>query len=110
GRISLILGAEKRKEMNNWFLLMGLLAAIAVMISSETTQEKPQTRASNDATQSGASAPAIPRDIAPFFAPPSEFAGQYGDYRSPLKFRDGSEVKSANEWKHRRAEILHDWQ
>ena len=30
--------------------------------------------------------------IAPFFSPPAEFKGQLGDYRSPLKFADGSTV------------------
>jgi len=38
-----------------------------------------------------------------------EWAGQLGDYRSPLLFKDGSEVKTAAQWPLRRAEILADW-
>ncbi|NDE97035.1 MAG: hypothetical protein EB034_01965, partial [Verrucomicrobia bacterium] len=33
--------------------------------------------------------------ISPHFTPPPEFAGQLGNYRSPLLFNDGSRVKSA---------------
>lgn len=42
--------------------------------------------------------------------PPAEWAGQYGDYRSPLLFKDGREVKTPTQWQERRAEILKDWQ
>ncbi|MEO6740753.1 MAG: prolyl oligopeptidase family serine peptidase, partial [Chthoniobacteraceae bacterium] len=44
-----------------------------------------------------------------FFAPPSEFAHDFGDYRSPLTFSDGHTVKTAAEWPERRAEILKSW-
>ena len=47
--------------------------------------------------------------IAPFFQPPSEFAGQFGAYRSPLVFNDGTPVQSAADWRRRRAEILKQW-
>ena len=47
--------------------------------------------------------------IAPFFQPPSEFAGQFGAFRSPLLFNDGTPVKSAADWPRRRAEILRQW-
>ena len=30
--------------------------------------------------------PAIPAKIAPFFSPPPVYAGDFGDYRSPLIF------------------------
>jgi hypothetical protein len=42
-------------------------------------------------------------------APPAEFAGQVSSHRSPLRFDDGSEVKSAADWSRRRAEILQTW-
>jgi hypothetical protein len=48
--------------------------------------------------------------IAPFFQPPSEFADQYGSYRSPLRFNDGTPVTQAGDWPRRRAEILAQWQ
>ena len=44
-----------------------------------------------------------------FTQPPTEFAGQFGSYRSPLKFADGSTVKSADDWARRRKEILATW-
>jgi len=45
----------------------------------------------------------------PFTTPPAEFAGQLGSYASPLRFKDGREVKAAAEWPERRAEILREW-
>lgn len=46
------------------------------------------------------------KKLEPFAQPPEEFAGKFGDYRSPLKFPDGSVVKSADDWTRRRSEIL----
>ena len=47
--------------------------------------------------------------IAPYFEPPEEFAGEMGDYRSPLIFKDGSKVENAEDWQARREEILSEW-
>jgi dienelactone hydrolase len=47
--------------------------------------------------------------IEPFFTPPTQFDGDFGDYSSPLRFADGSAVKDAKGWPRRRAEILADW-
>ena len=49
------------------------------------------------------------KQIAPFFAPPNEFKGDLGNYKTPLKFYDGRPVKTANEWQTRRQEILKTW-
>lgn len=46
---------------------------------------------------------------APFSAMPSEFASQPAAGASPLAFRDGSLVKTAQDWSRRREEILQDW-
>jgi hypothetical protein len=51
----------------------------------------------------------LPKLLAPHFTPPAEFAGKFGEYRSPLKFVDGSEVKSTDDWKRRREEIRNTW-
>lgn len=51
----------------------------------------------------------LPKELKPYFQPPAEFDGKMGSYRSPLKFYDGSEVKSAAEWPKRRAELLAKW-
>jgi hypothetical protein len=50
------------------------------------------------------------KEIAPFFTVPPEFAGRYGNYRSPMQFNDGRMITSADQWKTRRAEILQYWE
>ncbi|MCW0219838.1 MAG: prolyl oligopeptidase family serine peptidase [Prosthecobacter sp.] len=47
--------------------------------------------------------------IAGDFQPPAEYAGQFGDYATPLKFKDGRSVTTPEEWQQRRHEILQDW-
>jgi hypothetical protein len=47
--------------------------------------------------------------ISRYFAPPAEYVGKFGDYRSPLVFHDGSRVKAPGDWQRRRREILADW-
>src|SRR5262249_21635825 len=47
--------------------------------------------------------------LAPFFRPPAEFAGKFGQYKSPLNFPNGRPVKTAGEWRQRRQEILKTW-
>ncbi len=49
------------------------------------------------------------RTIQPFFQPPGAFSNQFGSYRSPLIFDDGSRVESPADWPRRRAEILREW-
>ena len=47
--------------------------------------------------------------IEPFTRPPDEFAGQLGDYKSPLVFADGRNVASPDGWARRRKEIEATW-
>lgn len=47
--------------------------------------------------------------IKPFFRPPQEFQNAYGNFRSPLLFYNGEEVKNRNDWNLRREEILNRW-
>ena len=49
------------------------------------------------------------RQLQPFYQPPAEFAGQFGSYRSPLKFADGTAVQTAADWARRRQELLATW-
>jgi len=51
----------------------------------------------------------IPETIAPYFSPSSELAGDYGNYKSPLIFDDGTKVKTPADWQRRRREILQTW-
>ena len=45
----------------------------------------------------------------PFLQPPPEFKNDFGDYKSPLVFADGTKVTSKEDWLRRRAEILKIW-
>jgi dienelactone hydrolase len=54
-------------------------------------------------------ADALHRKIAPYFAPPKQYANDLGSYRSPLLFDDGSPVKTPADWQKRRGEILKTW-
>jgi len=52
---------------------------------------------------------AVPEIIRPFFAPPAQFAGDFGSYKSPLKFDDGTPVKTPADWQKHRQEMLATW-
>src|SRR5215203_2810048 len=54
-------------------------------------------------------APKLPAKIAPFFQPPPALAKDFGKYKSPLTFDDGTPVKTKNDWTKRRTEILKTW-
>jgi hypothetical protein len=47
--------------------------------------------------------------LAPTFRPPEELASDLGSFRSPLKFYDGTPVKTPEDWQKRRQEILKKW-
>lgn len=51
----------------------------------------------------------LTKQLAPYYQPPKEFAGDFGKYKSPLEFADGTRVKNAEDWQRRRAEILKLW-
>lgn len=58
---------------------------------------------------SAAQAEPLPAQLAPYFEPPAEFVGNFGAFRSPLKFADGREVKTPADWAKRREEIRQRW-
>jgi len=41
---------------------------------------------------------------------PPKYVGDYGKFRSPLKFDDGATVRTPGDWDRRRAEIFSDWE
>ncbi len=43
------------------------------------------------------------------FTPPPKYVNQFGSLNSPLKFYDGKPVKTPEDWKKRRLEILDTW-
>lgn len=49
------------------------------------------------------------QQIAPYFSPPEDFAGDFGSYNSPLRFADGTPARTPEDWQRRRAEILAEW-
>src|SRR5437899_4153094 len=51
-----------------------------------------------------------PPDLAEFFAPPQQYRSDFGKFRSPLVFNDGTPVKTPADWRRRRSEILATWQ
>ena len=86
-----------RMNFSIFFCLVLLLTA-----SKGTLHSQP-----NVDNNSGTSKP--PTEILPFFRPPPEFAGDFGKYRSVLKFYDGTPVKTRSDWERRREEILKTW-
>jgi hypothetical protein len=78
-----------------WFaglaLLVGVLVCPAEVLSWQGDSKK------------------LPDKLAPFFQPPPKLADDFGKYRSPLLFADGSKVKTAADWEKRRQEILKTW-
>ncbi len=50
-----------------------------------------------------------PPQLARFFEPPEAYRGQRGEFRSPLRFDDGTRAKTAEDWSRRRSEILDRW-
>jgi hypothetical protein len=51
----------------------------------------------------------VEAELTDIYFPPSEFAKDFGTYRSPLLFADGHRAKTAAEWAARRKEILQTW-
>ncbi|MBL7152936.1 MAG: prolyl oligopeptidase family serine peptidase [Phycisphaerae bacterium] len=51
----------------------------------------------------------VPGEILSFFSAAGEFVGDFGGYRSPLRFRDGTVVRTAGDWEKRREEIIATW-
>lgn len=48
--------------------------------------------------------------LAPHFSPSDSWKDNFGTYRSPLRFENGEEVKTAEDWQRRRAEIRTRWE
>ncbi|QMU27375.1 acyl-CoA thioester hydrolase/BAAT C-terminal domain-containing protein [Adhaeribacter radiodurans] len=63
----------------------------------------------NGQTLKKAERQAIWEQIAPYFSPPDLYKNDFGSYRSPLSFYDGSQVKTKQDWTKRRQEILKKW-
>jgi len=51
----------------------------------------------------------VPSKLSGCFAPPAEFLRDRGPYRSSLVFKDGTPVRTPQDWTRRRREILAEW-
>ena len=51
----------------------------------------------------------MPESITSAFEPTAEFVRDFGQYKSPLIFNDGTAVKTPADWQRRRQEILKTW-
>jgi hypothetical protein len=74
------------------FIRLVLAVVLAQAVSAASADDQPPWQA-----------------IARYFDVPKKFAGDYGKYRSPLKFYDGRDVKSSSDWVQRRREIRQRW-
>lgn len=52
---------------------------------------------------------ALAQQLQPYCQPPAAYAGQFGSYRSPLQFADGTQAATPADWSRRRQEILATW-
>lgn len=48
--------------------------------------------------------------LKPYFSSPRQYANNFGNYRSPLKFYNGKTVRTHADWQLRRKEILDHWE
>ncbi len=77
--------------------LLGLVLLVGLSASTSMSSDESSARA------------ALWQRLEKYTQPSAEFAGQFGSYRSPLKFADGSVAKSPEDWQVRRKEILQTW-
>jgi len=59
---------------------------------------------------STAGAGEVPQKISPLFKPPPEFADDFGNYKFPLIFNDGTAATTPADWSQRRREIIATWE
>lgn len=82
-------------------VLLGFVCCLGSLVPDPS----PSFGEDNDATVK-----ALREKLDKYYTPPPEFAGQFGTYRSPLKFANGDVVKSPEDWKRRRQELVELWQ
>jgi hypothetical protein len=47
--------------------------------------------------------------LKPYFNPPDALKNDFGNYPSPLKLADGSQIQTTEQWQKRRTELLAEW-
>jgi hypothetical protein len=84
---------------NSLYLSLFLLLLLLNQAVSQSLSSKDSNHSINN----------IPALIAPFFSPPPKLTNDFGKYWSPLKFYNGTPVKTPGDWQRRRDEILKTW-
>jgi dienelactone hydrolase len=87
------------------WVVVGMLATWPVTASADDAQQLLEREHRQQIERSQA----LNERLAPLFRPPAKLANDMGVYRSPLRFRDGSPVRSADDWDRRRREIQRTW-
>jgi len=97
--------------MNSALTVALSLLVAASHPSKSTHKNPPSVRADVSAVSRSTEVKATDswKRIAPFFSAPENFANDFGNYRSPLKFYDGRAVTTPADWAKRRQEILERW-
>lgn len=99
--------------MRDWLLKLRAVPAVAILVASMSgvippvlgqEASPPAAEAKADANETTAW-----ERIAPAFEVPEKWEGELGDFRSPLRFLDGTLVQDAEDWALRRQEILNQW-
>ena len=83
-----------------------VLAAVCVSLHCSSAENSGDSEAKSTANPKRSGAFEI---IAPYFQPPEKFRSEFGKYRSPLVFDNGSKVLTKEDWSRRREEILKQW-
>lgn len=86
----------------NWIYLLRAVATCLTLVGV-------LSRANCGDAEEPASRSSLEQRLAEYYAPPEEFVGDSGDYRSPLSLAHGQRVQSASQWQQRRAELLTTW-
>ncbi len=98
---------SKTVTMITFLSLAPLVPALIVAANAAAKPVDPST--SDRSVVNQADPKAAARLIEPFFRPPPELATNFGSYRSPLLFNNGTHVTNSVDWLRRRAEIFREW-
>ena len=76
-----------------------------LLVSTETEDRSRATPATFDETEPGSG-----EIVAPYCSPPKRWQGEFGNYKSPLVFDDGTKAETPADWRRRRSQIFDQWQ
>ena len=92
--------AESRKAKKPTLMISKLLSLTLALLIGCTAIAQDSVTESKESWQK----------IKAHFSVPPDWQGKFGGYGSPLQFADGTRVRSADDWKRRRAELVAQWE